>query len=74
MCRSAFTKATLLYAGHGSGAKYFSHEQMLSMNQSPIGFLMGCSSVRGGESEINIRRVETPLYYLMLGSQAVVGE
>lgn len=42
--REAFRGEALLYAGHGSGAKYFSHESMLGQRGAPLGLLMGCSS------------------------------
>ena len=71
--REAFRGEALLYAGHGSGAKYFSHESMLGQRGAPLGLLMGCSSARMGLRGEAVR-AETPLYYLVLRAPVVVGE
>ena len=70
--REAFEGEALLYAGHGSGAKYFSHESMLEQSHAPMGILMGCSSARMGMRGEAVR-AETPLYYLVLRAPVVVG-
>lgn len=45
---SAFRESAFLYAGHGSGSKYFGHENMLLLDKAPLSLLMGCSSVKMG--------------------------
>lgn len=70
--REAFRGEALLYAGHGSGAKYFSHESMLGQRGAPLGLLMGCSSGTHGVAWGG-GAAETPLYYLVLRAPVVVG-
>ena len=72
-CRDALHSHALLYIGHGSGSKYYSHESMLSDPAiSAQAFLMGCSSVRMGLAGCCVR-LESPLYYLLLGCPIMVG-
>ena len=68
---SAFRESAFLYAGHGSGSKYFGHENMLLLDKAPLSLLMGCSSVKMGMKGRWIR-METPLYYMILQSPATV--
>ncbi|KAM7458087.1 hypothetical protein BLSTO_01148 [Blastocystis sp. subtype 1] len=72
--RTALHGPAFLYSGHGSGAKYYSYEQMLAETEpfSAVSLLMGCSSLRMG-TRGNWTHIGAPLYYALNRCPVVVG-